>query len=846
MLTRNHALLTRIGRVLGRPWLAWLTLGLSTLLFLGLWHSANLDYAERSQIRFEHRAKVQQAELAERMLDYVQVLNGAAGLFKASDWVSRTEWHDYIAALDLDRTRPGVLGTGVTLMLPASERQRHEAEIRAEGFPDYAIHPAGDRPQLSAIVYLEPFSGDNLRAFGYDMFSEPVRQAAMIQARDTGLPAMSAKVTLIQEGNRGAQAGFLIYHPLYQKNAPLDSVEDRRKAIRGFVYSPFRVSDIIGHIFKSSVVDVDMAIFDGPPTPENLLFSSDTTPRIPRHVLDMPTEIAGHPWTLRFHSSRQFEAQTHSSQPALLLTGGMIFSLMLFALVYMLGRHSRQMEATTQELERGRDELRAAANYARNLLEASLDPLVTIDANGQISDANLAAEQVTGVQRNKLIGTVFSSYFTDPVQAENGYRQVFASGTVRDYPLTIRHVSGQLTEVLYNAAVYRDDHGEVAGVFAAARDVTQANAVACELQKYRQHLESMVAERTEALAQAKEAAEAATDAKSAFLAKMSHELHTPMNGVIGLANILKRGELNPRQQDQVQKILSVSHHLLQLIDDILDFARLDTAQLKLQHTDFQPRPLADEVLESLRSRAEQKGLSLTLRIDEAVPQRMSGDALKIRQVFLKLAENAVKFTAQGSISLSLHVETKQGKDLLCFVVEDTGIGIHPEDQKRLFQYFEQSDNSLSRRYDGAGLGLAIARRLVELMGGEIAFSSRAEQGSRFSFYVPIKNLQHTPSLEPAPEIVPKTSVDRSNPASSALSAPDARQLAEFIRVFRPLLLESDFAATSYWQENEAALAPLLAEDSGRFRMAMETMDLALALELLDQALAKHPEITSLL
>jgi len=112
-----------------------------------------------------------------------------------------------------------------------------------------------------------------------------------------------------------------------------------------------------------------------------------------------------------------------------------------------------------------------------------------------------------------------------------------------------------------------------------------------------------------------------------------------------------------------------------------------------------------------------------------------------------------------------------------------------------------------------------------------------------------KNPQHTPSLEPAPEIVPKTSVDRSNPASSALttlSAPDARQLAEFIRVFRPLLLESDFAATSYWQENEAALAPLLAEDSGRFRMAMETMDLALALELLDQALAKHPEITSLL
>ena len=635
---------------------------------------------------------------------------------------------------------------GFALTVDPAERARHEAQVRAEGFPDYSIHPPGNRPVFSSIIYLEPFSAANRRAFGYDMFSEPVRRAAMERARDTGEPAMSGKVILVQEGKGADQPGFLIYQPIYRNGAPVDSIEARRAALLGFVYSPFRAQDVIGHIFKSSVADLELEVFDGPGRPESLLYTSEPAPREARHVQEMGTVIAGHSWLLRIRSSAEFEDLSHDAPPPLMLLGGMTFSLMLFALIHMQGLHARRMEETARALERGHDELRAASKYARSLLEASLDPLVTIDAAGRISDANIAAEEVTGVPRQMLVGTDFSRYFTDPARAEAGYAQVFQAGTVRDYPLTIRHVSGRLTEVLYNAAVYRNESGEVAGVFAAARDVTEANAVAAELERHRHHLEQLVAERTFALAQAKEAAEAATDAKSAFLAKMSHELRTPMNGVIGMANLLKRGDLSPRQADQLQKLLGASHQLLALINDILDYAHLDTAQLKLHEQAFRPGEMVHEVVEVLRHGAESKGLKLDAQVDDAVPLELFGDALRIRQVLLKLAENAVKFTEQGSVELSVQVCQVQGRSVLQFEVRDTGIGIGADDQQRLFQYFEQSDNGLARRYGGSGLGLAIARRLVELMGGRIFYESEEGKGSRFGFHVPLHPGPDLPAL----------------------------------------------------------------------------------------------------
>lgn len=201
----------------------------------------------------------------------------------------------------------------------------------------------------SSIVYIEPFTGRNLRAFGYDMFSDPVRRQAMERARDTGQPALTKKVTLVQETGTEVQPGFLIYFPVYHSNMPRDTVAARRDALIGCVYSPFRSFDLMEGIFNVPGQIIEIELYDGKPAPENLLYSAEGSGRTARHMIDMTLEIGGHAWVARFRSSNKFETSTQSSQPKLILFGGLALDLLLFSVLYMNARHRRKMrEAAAQ------------------------------------------------------------------------------------------------------------------------------------------------------------------------------------------------------------------------------------------------------------------------------------------------------------------------------------------------------------------------------------------------------------------------------------------------------------------------------------------------------------------
>ena len=374
----------------------------------------------------------------------------------------------------------------------------------------------------------------------------------------------------------------------------------------------------------------------------------------------------------------------------------------------------RKSEADRREQEA----FRLANAYNRSLIEASLDPLVTIGPDGKITDVNKATEDATGYPRQKLIGTDFSSYFSVPERAQEGYQLVFHDGLVRDFELELCHRNGSLTPVIYNASIYKDENGEIVGVFAAARDITERKRA------------------EEALHVAVATAEAANRAKSSFLANMSHEIRTPMNGVLGMTGLLWGTPLTDGQRRYAEKIKTSSETLLTVISGILDFSKIDAGKMTLENIPFSLTAVIGNAVSIFGPQAAGKGIDLQTAIDPELPADLRGDPLRLTQVINNLVGNAVKFTVTGDIQLAAKVRRRTPASVeLEISVRDTGIGMTEKELSRLYTAFSQADASTTRRFGGTGLGLAISRQLVELMGGTIRAESIPGKGSVFTVLI---------------------------------------------------------------------------------------------------------------
>ena len=354
-------------RILRDIW-GWLLFGLIVLITVLIWLHVRSTIEENARARFDELAMVERDRLLDRMRDYEQVLLGAAGLFNASVNVDRNEWRRYVEALRLHLTLPGIQGVGYTEMVPARDKQAHEARIRAEGFPNYAISPPGQRDVYSSIIYLEPFSGRNLRAFGFDMFAEPVRHAAMQRAADTQNPAWSGKVQLVQEDNLGKPyPGFLVYVPIYAKGKPLRTVEERRTALQGFVYSPFRAQDMLNQLYQDPKRLFELQLYDGPVASGNLLYETVEPSADPRFVRDLPVDIGGVRWTARFSSNANFYQVEFTRLPLVLFLTTLVLESLLFLTLWMDRRQRRRIESTASALERVNREMGLMARLTQLL-----------------------------------------------------------------------------------------------------------------------------------------------------------------------------------------------------------------------------------------------------------------------------------------------------------------------------------------------------------------------------------------------------------------------------------------------------------------------------------------------
>ena len=402
------------------------------------------------------------------------------------------------------------------------------------------------------------------------------------------------------------------------------------------------------------------------------------------------------------------------------------------------------------EIVASRNALALSEQRYKTAFQTTQDAMaITRTQDGRYLDINAAFLAISGYSRDEIIGrsSLELGLWADPddrlrmrdlLNADPHCRAVLEA--------RFRRKNGEIFWGVFSVSPMEIDG--VPCLLSITRDITQAKESEAELARYRSHLEREVASRTRELLHAKEAAEAASVAKSAFLANISHEIRTPLNAITGMAHLVRQGGLNAKQGAQIDKLLHAADHLLRIVNSVLELAKIEAGKRPLSEGPVNLGEILDNVRAMLLGPASEKGLLFT--VDRDFPDiPLVGDATALQQALLNYAANAVKFTARGEIRLAIETLEENGDSLrLRFTVSDSGIGIPAETLARLFKPFEQADNTATRQYGGTGLGLAITRRLAESMGGNAGADSIPGHGSNFWFTVRLRKAAHTPLPSP--------------------------------------------------------------------------------------------------
>ena len=469
-----------------RTWLAWLVLILGLVCTLFAAYIVEQRLIEDAKKRFSFSADQLTQKIHERLHTYEIVLEGCSALFRASDDISRQDWHDYIENLHLEQNIPGTQGIGFNQLIPKDKLLEHIAHVRAEGFLEYRIRPETPRDVYTSIVYIEPFVGKNLNAFGYDTFSEPIRRAAMEKARDTGKPALTRKITLVQEeGNTRMQAGTIMYAPVYQKNMPTKILEQRQKALIGWVSAPYRMDDLMHGILRQWNDEmVDLKIYDGNRIEEaSLLFDSvqqGSTQKHPSLFSQIRTiNFHGHEWTLLFDTTYTIHPLQNSSIIMTVIIG-LILTLLFFGLVLAIQNTTinakRIADTLTKKIQKSEAQVKKNEAFLQNLIHAMPDLVWLKDKEGTYLTCNSRFESFFGSKKHEIVGKTdydFVDKATADMFSENDFKVMYSEEMhINEEWITFAHDGHKELLETTKMPIYDDNH-ILLGVLGIGHDITK-------------------------------------------------------------------------------------------------------------------------------------------------------------------------------------------------------------------------------------------------------------------------------------------------------------------------------------------------------------------------------------
>ena len=707
---------------------AWIVLfiGLiiSTIFAVYLENKARIDGSELFHLRNERiTSKIKQQFNIQSLF----IQNTVARINSSEKLLDKTTFSEFIKDTQYQFFSLGVFSIGLNTYVTKNELRHFEAQIRKQNYPNYTVFPSGVRDTYTPVTFIEPLDNKNSNALGYDTYSNPIRREAQDRAIETGKITITKKISLVKNDKKEDNS-VLIFAPVFKKGMPIGSIKARRKAIQGFVTSPFKIDSLI----KVVLADEDLASKNGftftlydsnNPDSRQILFSNSNSSNTQYSKYQQSRELKldnNNIWYVEFFSNESTKFPNYSFAQETIIAVICGFSISLIAFLYILS--SINLQSNSQSLANSlTKEINTLNQRLKLALESANMGVWDYDPVNNILIWDDKQFEIFGIDKNSFEG-LYSAWVNaiHPEDRERASQESQAAiANKHDFNSEFRIIkNGEVHYLKGQAIVLLDSKGNVIRMIGVNYDVTE----------FKETLDSLEAE--------KKKADIANIAKSQFIARMSHEIRTPLNGIIGLTSLALRSPLSKEIQDYFDQIHFSSNSLLKILNEVLDFAKLESGKMNIEKVSFRLSNLIEESKNLFTPSATLKNNTLVFEIDPKIPNQLIGDESHIRQIIFNLLGNAIKFTSDGTITLKVKLNRILNKHAdLHFSIEDSGIGINIEDFPKIIRPFEQADDSISRRFGGTGLGLSICQELLYLMNSNLQITSSEGKGSVFSFHL---------------------------------------------------------------------------------------------------------------